>query len=93
VDFQYSFWTQERITHQLTDAGFKLNTVKEEFPLAEFADIGAVVFYLRIIPWQIADFTVNKYHDKLYTIHQDILSNGPLQVHDHRILIEASKPG
>jgi hypothetical protein len=93
VDFQYSYWTKERITHQLTDAGLKLTNVREEFPLAEFADIGAVVFYLRIIPWQIADFTVNKYRDKLYSIHQDIVTNGPLQVHDHRILIEARKPG
>jgi SAM-dependent methyltransferase len=93
VDFQYSYWTKELINHQLIDAGFELISVKEEFPLAEFADIGAVVFYLRIIPWQVADFNVNNYRHKLYAIHQHILSNGPLKVHDHRILIEARKPG
>jgi SAM-dependent methyltransferase len=93
VEFQYSYWTKERITHQLMAAGFELNTVKEEFPLAEFTDIGSVVFYLRVIPWQIADFNVTKYRERLYAIHQDIISNGPLQVHDHRILVEARKPG
>jgi hypothetical protein len=66
--------------------------VNEEFPLAEFADIGAVVFYLRIIPWQVAGFSVDKYRDKILAIHQDILAHGPLQVHDHRILVEARKP-
>ena len=92
VDFKYSYWTMSLITRRLNDAGFKLLTVREEFPLAEFADIGAVVFYLRIIPWQIVDFSVDKYRDKLYTIHENILTYGPLRVHDHRILVEAKKP-
>jgi len=91
VEFQYSYWTKDCITQQLIDAGFELLTVKEEFPLAEYADIGAVVFYLRIIPWQIADFSVGKYRDKLYTIYENILANGPLKVHEHRIVVEARK--
>ena len=92
VDFQYSFWTKDFITHRLTDAGFELLTIQEEFPLAEFADIGAVVFCLRTVSWQIADFSVEKYRDRLYAIHQVILANGPLKVHEHRILVEARKP-
>jgi SAM-dependent methyltransferase len=92
VEFQYSYWTKDLITLQITDAGFELLTVKEDFPLAEFADIGAVVFYLRIIPWQVAGFSVERYRDKLYAIHLDMLVHGPLQVHDHRILVEARKP-
>jgi hypothetical protein len=50
------------------------------------------VFYLRIIPWQVADFSVEKYRTKLYAIHDDMLAHGPLVVHDHRILVEARKP-
>jgi len=91
VEFEYYYWTKDLITHRLTNAGFELLTVEEEFPLAEFADIGAVVFYLRIITWQVAGFSVDKYRDKLLAIHQDILANGPLRVHDHRILVEARK--
>jgi SAM-dependent methyltransferase len=92
VEFEYSYWTKDLITRRMIDAGFELLTVKEEFPLAEFADVGVLVFYLRIIPWQIADFSVDIYRDKLYAIHQDILTNGPLKVHDHRILVVACKP-
>jgi SAM-dependent methyltransferase len=92
VEFQYSYWTKELITKQLITAGFELLHVQEEFPPAEFADIGAVVFYLRIISWQVADFSVEKYLDKLYAIHTDILAHGPLPVNDHRILVEACKP-
>ena len=92
VEFEYSYWTKDLIARRITDVGFELLTAKEEFPLAEFADIGAVEFYLRIITWQVAGFSVDKYRDKLLTIHQDILAHGPLQVHDHRILVEARKP-
>jgi SAM-dependent methyltransferase len=92
VEFQYSYWTKKMITRQLTEAGFELLNVEVEFPPAEFADIGAIVFYLRIISWQVADFTIEKYHHKLYAIHQDIQARGPLQVHDHRILVESRKP-
>jgi SAM-dependent methyltransferase len=92
VDFMYSYWTKDVITNRLVDAGFQLLNVQEEFPLSEFTDIGAVVFCLRIVSWQISDFTVEKYRDKLYAIHQDIQAHGPLQVHDHRILVEARKP-
>lgn len=92
VEFMYAYWTKDLITRRLEDAGFKLLAVKEEFPLAEFADIGAVVFYLRLISWQIADFSVDKYRHKLLAVHQDILTHGSLQVHEHRILVEARKP-
>jgi SAM-dependent methyltransferase len=91
VEFIYSYWTKDLITKQLSEAGFELLTVQEEFPLCEFTDIGIVVFYLSIIPWQIADFSIEKYHDKLLAIHQDIVTHGPLQAHDHRILVEARK--
>jgi SAM-dependent methyltransferase len=92
VKFKYSYWTKNVIARLLVDAGFELLTIKEEFPVAEFTDIGAVVFCLRIISWQITDFSVEKYRNKLYVIHTDILAHGPLQVREHRILVEARKP-
>ncbi len=92
VFFEYSYWTKDVITAKLLDAGFEILTVKEEFPVAHFTDIGAVVFCLRIISWQIEDFNIEKYRDKLLAIHADILAHGPLKVHEHRILVEARKP-
>ncbi len=90
--FKYSYWTKNVITRLLSDAGFEILTAREEFINAAFTDIGAVVFCLRIISWQIEDFSIEKYRDKLLTIHQEILAHGPLQVREHRILVEARKP-
>jgi len=92
VDFMYSYWTKDLITSRLQNAGFTLLTTKEEFPILEFFDVGALVFYLRIVSWQIADFSVDKYYEILFSIHQGILENGPLMVREHRILVEAYKP-
>jgi SAM-dependent methyltransferase len=91
--FKYSYWKKDVITRKLQEAGFELLTIKEEFPEVQFMDIGAVVFCLRIISWQIEDFNVQKYRDKLYAIHTAILSQGSLKVHEHRVLVEARKPG
>jgi SAM-dependent methyltransferase len=91
-DFKYSYWTKNVIARLLTDAGFELLKISEDFPEALFTDIGAVVFCLRIISWQIGDFSLEKYRGKLYTIHQNILAHGPLKVREHRILVEARKP-
>jgi SAM-dependent methyltransferase len=92
VEFMYSYWTKVIIVERLQAAGFELLTIEEEYPVLEFFDIGAVVFYLRIVSWQISDFSIEKYHDRLYAIHQDIITHGPLRVHEHRILAEARKP-
>jgi hypothetical protein len=92
VEFMVSCWTKDLISRQLKDAGVELLTVKEKFPPAESRDIGAVVFHLCDISWQIKDFNINKYHDKLYRIHQKILTNCPLQLHEHSILVEARNP-
>jgi SAM-dependent methyltransferase len=93
-DITYSFmdWTLEVIITQLQHAGLDILQAQECFPENIFRYIGAVVFYLRIISWQIADFTVEKYRDRLFNIHEQIQRDGGLVTHSHRILVEARKP-
>jgi SAM-dependent methyltransferase len=90
-EFMYSHWTPNLAIQQLTDAGFQILEHKEEFPETIFADIGAVVFYLKIISWQVADFSVKKYHDKLVEVHNLIQEQGCLKIRSHRFLIVAQK--
>jgi SAM-dependent methyltransferase len=92
VEYPYHDWTLENIVSQLSHAGLEVVQAQECFPENVFMDIGAVVFYLRIISWQVADFAVEKYHPKLFAIHQQIQREGSLVTHSHRILVEARKP-
>lgn len=89
--YQYANWNLDRITYWLELAGFHILQTREEFPAEVFYDIGAVVYYLRIISWQVADFSVEKYRDALYQIYKLIQREGKLITHGHRILVEARK--
>jgi SAM-dependent methyltransferase len=91
-DFTFSQWTLDRAVKQLVTGGLRVLEKKEEFPKAEFNDIGAVVYYLKAISWQVSDFSIDKYYDRLAEIHQSILEKGAFVVEEHRFLIEAQKP-
>ena len=91
VYFEYANWTLAECTRWLREAGFRVLLAQEEHPEEVFYDIGAVVFLLRVISWQVADFSVEKYRDKLYAIHELIQREGKLVSYAHRLLIEAIK--
>ena len=76
---------------QLTEAGFQILEQKNEYPETTISDIGALVFHLKVIQWQITDFSVEKYHDKLVEIHNQIQETGSLKIKSHRFLIVAQK--
>ena len=92
VAYPFHEWTLDNILAQLHYAGLVILQAPECFHENIFMDIGAVVFYLRIISWQIEDFTVEKYRSRLLAIHERIQREGGLVTHSHRILIEACKP-
>jgi len=75
----------------LEQAGMIIDDQSEAFPETIFSDVGAVVYYLRAIPWQVEGFTVEKYHNQLATIHNHIQAHGKLVVQDHRYYINAHK--
>jgi SAM-dependent methyltransferase len=92
VSFEYSYCTLEYTSTQLEQVGLQIIEAREVFPQLTFHDIAAVVFYLKAISWQIADFSVEKYHDQLLHIHEEIVATGNFSVHEHRVFIEAVKP-
>lgn len=91
-EFKYSFWTLELALKKLTEAGFQILEQKDEYPETTILDIGALVFHLKVISWQIDDFSVEKYYDKLAAIHNLIQEQGCLKIKSHRFLIIAQKP-
>lgn len=80
-------WNLSGARDDLVAAGFEITRAEESFPLTEFLDIGAVVFYLKVIEWQIPDFSVAKYRQQLGGVHNTIESEGKLTTKDHRFLL------
>ena len=81
----------DKRVQELTVAGFDLIQVEEAFPEERYFDIGALVFYLSVIQWQIEDFTTEKYRQQLGKIHNMIEQDGFLATLAHRFFIKAQK--
>lgn len=84
-------WNVNLAAKELENAGFKITEKLTGIQHARFFDIGAVVFYLKIVPWAISDFTIKKYKDKLFEIHEKIMSEGYIEFENPRFMIIAKK--
>lgn len=85
----YAYWTLAYARAELERLGFQILQAREETPELIFKDIGAVVYFLKAIPWQIEGFAPEKCMDRLARIHELIQSEGELVVPEHRFLLEA----
>ncbi|MFF4209987.1 class I SAM-dependent methyltransferase [Streptomyces sp. NPDC001796] len=74
-------------------AGLDVVDLREARLRMEFHDIGAVVHFLRKVIWMVPDFTVERYEDRLRSLHERIVAEGPFVAYSTRFLIEARKPG
>lgn len=85
-------WRLAPAVEAMRKAGFEIRAQGEAFPVSRFFDVGAVVYYLKCIPWQIPDFTVERYYPALVKLHERIQTEGYLDVPSHRFYFEARKP-
>jgi SAM-dependent methyltransferase len=85
-------WNLTFAVRQLEADGLRILDAREEFPESVFRDIGAVAYYLKAVPWQIPDFTIEGYRNRLRTVHERIAREGGLRVHGHSFFIEAVRP-
>ncbi len=84
--------TPERARKAAADAGLIVTDLRAESLRAEFYDIGAVVYFLRKVIWNVPDFTVARYRDRLAALHERIQADGAFVSYAKRFLIEARKP-
>lgn len=85
-------FTLEWARSQVEMAGLEVLAYREAFSEAALYDVGAVVYYLLAIPWQVVGFTVEGYRDRLAAVHNHIQRQGSLVVTSHRCYLEARKP-
>ena len=85
-------WTADVVVEQLRAAGLTVEDAREERPPLTFRDIGAIVYELRAVPWQVRDFTVQRYDPQLRRLDAIIRVDGGFTVTAHRFLVRASRP-
>jgi hypothetical protein len=75
------------------EAGFEIIRAEEVFKPIRFYDVGAFVWFARIIEWEFPGFSVKKCFDKLLKMQEVIDKNGFVEGTIHRYLIVAKKKG
>ena len=88
---KYTGWDLAHAVEALEETGFTITDKREHRYLSYFHDSGALLYYLKAIPWQVEDFTVDRYYDRLVDIHRRIEKDGSFPVLCHRFLVRAVK--
>jgi protein-L-isoaspartate O-methyltransferase len=81
----------QRAVEQAQNAGLHVVDLRQESLRTVFNDVGAIVYFLRKVYWTVPGFTVDKYGDRLSSLHEKINRDGPFVAHSQRFLIEARK--
>jgi SAM-dependent methyltransferase len=73
-------------------AGLELVDVREYTGAEIFADVGALVYFLKAIPWLVPGFSVASHTEPLLKLHAQVVRGEPLRFTTRGYLIEARKP-
>ena len=81
----------KKYTDTLASLGYWIIKADEvQYPV-KFYDVGAFVFWAKIIVWEFPNFSVKTHLDKLFAYQRTIMEKGFLQGTGHRFLIVAQK--
>lgn len=72
--------------------GFSVIKAEEAFRPIQFYDVGALVWFARIIEWEFPGFSVDRCFKELLKAQEILDSSGSLKGSIHRYLIAAHKP-
>ena len=73
----------------LKEAGFEILKSDEVFRPIRFYDVGAFVWFARVIVWEFPDFSVDRCFDKLLELQRIIEEKGFIEGTIHRYMIVA----
>jgi len=76
---------------ELEKANFSINFAAESFTPIRFFDVGALVFFAKIIEWEFSNFSVDTAFAKLCECQKEIEQKHYLQGTEHRFIIVAQK--
>ncbi len=83
--------TLNQTVKRLEDVGFEIIYKNECFPKIKFFDLGAVVYFAKIIQWEFINFSVESALDKLEGLNKLLLKQGYIESTEHRFMIVAKK--
>lgn len=83
----------ERYVPQLEAAGLRMLDVRDWTGATTFAEVGAIVYFLKAIPWVVPGFSVDSHIEQLLALRAQVERGHALAFRIRRYLIEAQKRG
>lgn len=68
---------------------FEIEYKKEFFPYLRFYDVGALVYFAKIIEWEFPGFTVDNSLNQLYKLHKELDEKSYIESLEHRFILVA----
>ncbi len=81
----------ENVRSRFMRAGFQILQAQEAFCKIRFWDVGALVWFARVIPWEFPGFSVECCFDRLVLAQQKLETQGVLEASTHRFLLVVKK--
>lgn len=85
-------WDLEHAAKAVEETGFELLDKQEWFPKLKFLDVGALVYFAKIIEWEFPWFSVDSCFDELLELYKECMENGYIECTEHRFIIVCKKP-
>lgn len=82
----------KHVCNNAKHVGFRLIEQAEYYPKATFSDIGALVYFAKIIEWEFPGFSVDRCFNQLMSLQQLLEKQGYIETLEHRFLLVAQKP-
>lgn len=83
--------TVENLTEEITKVGLSIEEARSWWGTVEFGDVGALVYWLKAIPWMVPGFSVERLWPVLVELQRDLERQGVLRFGQGRVLIKARK--
>jgi len=83
--------TPEKYVPQLKAAGLTIVDTREFSGQLSFTDVGAIVYYLKAVPWLVPGFSVERYSEHLLALQRRLESGEGLAFVAKKYLIEADR--
>jgi SAM-dependent methyltransferase len=84
---EYVEWCLIKNIEMFKDAEMEIIKTGEHIGKIKFNDIGAIIYYLKCIPWQVNEFSIDKYYKKIEIMNEIIESNGHIDFILHRFYL------
>jgi hypothetical protein len=84
-------WDVVTAEEELEKEGLRVEEHGAWSGVSRFLDVGALVYFLKAIPWEVPSFTPEKFEPKLRQVHQRIAEWGSFEVTTARFYVVASR--